>query len=64
MSAAVALARNAAYAEFREALLDLSDEPTPVNVERYLDASRALDAAAPAEERVPKRSNGKGRSPE
>jgi hypothetical protein len=31
-----------AYDDFREALLDLSDEPSPVNVLRYLAASRTL----------------------
>jgi hypothetical protein len=32
-----------AYAEFREALLELSDDPTKPNIVRYLNASRALD---------------------
>jgi hypothetical protein len=51
MNAAVAPARNAAYAEFKEALLDFSEEPepTPVNLERYLNASRALEATTPAQ---------------
>jgi hypothetical protein len=31
------------YASFRDALLDLSEEPTAPNVARYLVASRALD---------------------
>jgi len=31
------------YVRFRDALLDLSDAPTPVNVARYLNASKALD---------------------
>ena len=30
-------------AEFREALLELSDDPTKANIVRYLNASRALD---------------------
>jgi hypothetical protein len=41
-----------AYDAFREALLDLSDEPSPLNVLRYLAASRTLahasTTAAPA----------------
>jgi hypothetical protein len=36
-------ARAASYARFRDAVLDLSDEPTRANIGRYLDASRALD---------------------
>jgi hypothetical protein len=65
MSVAVRLPGNAAYAAFREALLDFSDEPTPLNLERYLDASRALDGAAPADDPSPKRSSRKAqRSPE
>jgi hypothetical protein len=31
---------------FRRAVLDLSEEPTPVNVRRYLAASRLLDRDA------------------
>jgi len=31
---------------FRRAVLDLSEEPTPVNVRRYLAASRLLDREA------------------
>jgi hypothetical protein len=61
MSVVVSPRKNAAYAAFREALLDFSDEPTPVNVERYLDASRALDVGAPTEQPSPKRSNTKAR---
>jgi hypothetical protein len=61
MSVAVRLPRNTAFAAFREALLDFSEEPTPANVERYLDASRALDGITPAGEQVPKRSNRKAR---
>jgi hypothetical protein len=34
---------SAAYAAFREAVLDLSEEPTKANIARYLNASRALD---------------------
>jgi hypothetical protein len=34
------------YDAFREALLDLSDEPSPVNVLRYLAASRTLAHAS------------------
>jgi hypothetical protein len=33
----------APYARFRDALLDLSEEPTAPNIARYLEASRALD---------------------
>jgi hypothetical protein len=35
------------YVAFREALLDLVDEPTPANVQRYLGASRKLELATP-----------------
>jgi hypothetical protein len=34
---------------FREAVLELSDEPTPRNLRRYLAASRLLDAGAARE---------------
>lgn len=34
---------SAAYAKFREAVLDLSEDPTKANIERYLNASRAVD---------------------
>jgi hypothetical protein len=34
---------SAAYATFREAVLDLSEEPTKTNIARYLNASRTLD---------------------
>jgi hypothetical protein len=65
MSVAVRLPRNASYAAFREALLDFSDEPTPLNLERYLDASRALDGRASADDPSPKRLSSKAqRSPE
>ena len=37
-----------ALTEFVEAVLEVSDDPTRLNVERYLEASRALDAAPPA----------------
>jgi hypothetical protein len=40
-------ARAASYARFRDAVLDLSDEPTTANIGRYLDASRALDGEPP-----------------
>jgi hypothetical protein len=33
----------AAYVAFRVALLDFSEEPTPANLVRYLQASRELD---------------------
>ncbi len=36
--------RASAFVEFREAVLDFSDEPTPENLARYLDASRGLEA--------------------
>jgi hypothetical protein len=45
-SALVESARNAAFIEFREALLTFSASPTPPNLVRYLNASRGLDAAA------------------
>jgi hypothetical protein len=34
---------------FREAVLQLNDEPTPRNLRRYLAASRLLDAGAARE---------------
>jgi hypothetical protein len=34
---------------FREAVHDLAEEPTPVNVQRYLAASQILDRATQAE---------------
>jgi hypothetical protein len=37
-----------AYAAFREAVLDLAAEPTPLNVQRYLAASRILERCTPA----------------
>ena len=40
-------ARENAYARFKQAVLALSDEPTALNLLRYLQASRALDAAEP-----------------
>ena len=36
-----------AFADFCETLRDLSDEPSPVNVERYLAASRRLELSTP-----------------
>jgi hypothetical protein len=36
-----------AFADFCETLRDLSDEPSLVNVERYLAASRQLELSAP-----------------
>jgi hypothetical protein len=35
------------FARFRDALLDLFDAPSAVNVARYLNASRALDGFGP-----------------
>jgi hypothetical protein len=40
-------AREDAHARFKAAVLALSDEPTALNLRRYLQASRALEAAAP-----------------
>jgi hypothetical protein len=40
-------ARENAHARFKQAVLALSDEPTPLNLLRYLKASRELDAAPP-----------------
>jgi hypothetical protein len=34
------------YVAFREALLDLVDEPTPSNVQRYLSASLKFECAS------------------
>ncbi|MEP7336061.1 MAG: hypothetical protein ABI717_09805 [Actinomycetota bacterium] len=39
-------------AAFRDAVLDLSEEPTPVNVRRYLVASRLLESAKSGAPRV------------
>jgi hypothetical protein len=36
-----------AFADFCETLRDLSDEPSLVNVERYLAASRRLELSTP-----------------
>jgi hypothetical protein len=36
-----------AHARFKEAVIALSDEPTALNLLRYLQASRELDAARP-----------------
>jgi hypothetical protein len=38
-------ARENAQARFKQAVLALSDEPTALNLFRYLQASRALEAA-------------------
>jgi hypothetical protein len=38
-------ARENAHARFKQAVLALSDEPTALNLLRYLQASRALEAA-------------------
>jgi hypothetical protein len=38
-------ARENAHARFKQAVLALSDEPTALNLLRYLEASRALEAA-------------------
>jgi hypothetical protein len=38
-------ARENAHARFKAAVLALSDEPTALNLLRYLQASRALEAA-------------------
>jgi hypothetical protein len=46
VSADTSRSRDAAsYVAFREALLDLVDEPTPANVLRYLGASGRLERA-------------------
>jgi hypothetical protein len=36
-----------AFVDFREAVRDLSDEPSALNVQRYLAASRTLELSAP-----------------
>ena len=38
----------ASYVAFREALLDLVEEPTPANALRYLGASGKLERARPS----------------
>jgi hypothetical protein len=40
-------ARENAHARFKKAVLALSDEPTALNLLRYLQASRELDAEPP-----------------
>jgi hypothetical protein len=40
-------ARENAHARFKQAVLALSDEPTALNLLRYLQASRALETAEP-----------------
>jgi hypothetical protein len=45
------MSKSRPYMMFREAVLDLSDAPTPVNVQRYLAASRLLDRSARVESR-------------
>jgi hypothetical protein len=41
------------YVAFREALLDLVEEPTPANVRRYLGASRRLERGTPPARATP-----------
>jgi hypothetical protein len=43
------MTRSRAQTLFREAVQDLADEPTPVNVQRYLAASQILERVAQAE---------------
>jgi hypothetical protein len=50
------------HAVFRKAVLDLSDEPTPVNIRRYLAASRLLDADAAGRRAKRRRPGGGGRT--
>ncbi|HKD33739.1 MAG TPA: hypothetical protein VKB73_09745 [Gaiellaceae bacterium] len=45
-----------AYTRFREAVLDLSDDPNATNIARYLSASRALDIAPAHDPRRARRS--------
>jgi hypothetical protein len=52
-----------AYAKFRDAVLDLSDDPTKANIERYLSASRALDGEQAQDRALGRRNrNGQGSS--
>ena len=51
-----------AHARFKQALLDFSDAPGPVNLMRYLNASKALDeASSPARESRPDRNHARVR---
>lgn len=43
MNGATRSAKMPAYLEFKAAVLEFSDTPSPANLERYLRASRALD---------------------
>ena len=45
-TAAVEAARRAAFLAFQAALLDVSDDPTPANVARYLAASHELEVVS------------------
>ncbi len=44
MSDVTSQERERALVRFKDALIDFSDDPSPGNLERYLQASRALDA--------------------
>jgi hypothetical protein len=39
--------RRRVLVRFKDALADFSDDPSPANLERYLQASRALDESRP-----------------
>jgi len=52
----------AALQSFVEAVVALSDDPGPENLERYLAASRALDESRPAGVRARSRTKGAARA--
>jgi hypothetical protein len=52
----------AALQSFVEAVVALSDNPGPENLERYLAASRALDESRPARVRARSRTKGAARA--
>jgi len=43
--------QRAAFIRFRDAVLAMGDDPSPANVERYLEASQALDESRKAASR-------------
>ena len=46
MSDVTSQERERALVRFEDALIDFSDDPSPDNLERYRQASRALDATS------------------
>jgi hypothetical protein len=50
----LAPAEQGAFRQFVDAVLALSDDPEPANVERYLEASRALEESRHARKARPR----------